>query len=128
CFWNASKQRGVLEARLAQHTPYGVELYDEVGVSKDALPVASTLAQALGTLRRRALAGQTDAPCIVDLLKLEVDALEVFRLLTLCMKTKSPINALAELHGLLLRPNVRTFLGTVFSEEDLLSILRAAQA
>lgn len=128
-FWNAPRQRGILEARLVRATPHGIELYDEVGVAKDADPVSGSLPQALGVLRSRTLAAGESPAWFQELLRLEIDVLESFRLLTLCMKTRSPINALAELHGLVLKPAVRAFVGSgTFAEEDLLSISRAAQA
>src|SRR5262245_34429961 len=79
-FWNAPRQRGVLDARLVRRAEQGIELYDEVGVAKDAETVSASLPQALGVLRQRAFAATSPVPWLTELLRLEVDVLESFRI------------------------------------------------
>jgi hypothetical protein len=119
-FWNAKGgPRGVLEARLAQRTDEGVKLYDEVGAGFAADRVTQGYPAALGVLRARHLGRGIDGPFALELNRLEIDLLECFRLLTLCLQTRSPINALAELDKLLRQPNVRHFTRDIFDEHDL---------
>ena len=119
-FWNAKGgPRGVLEARLAQRTDQGFRLYDEVGAGFVADRVTQGYPAALGVLRARHLGKGAFGPYALELNRLEIDLLECFRLLTLCLQTRSPINALAELDKLLAQPNVRHFTRDIFDEHDL---------
>src|SRR5581483_11202078 len=103
--------KGTLEARLVERTEQGFRLYDEVGAGFAAERVTQSYPAALGVLRARTLAK--------DLIRFELDLLECFRLLTLCLQTRSPLNALADLENKLTDPNLRTFTYGVFDDNDL---------
>lgn len=119
-FWNAGKgQKGVLEARIVERTEHGVVLYDEVGAGFVCERVPGTLPAALGVFRGRVLGQEgIDAPYAKDVLHLELDLLECFRLTTLCMKTRNPINALADMNRFLRKPNVGLFFLDSFADKD----------
>jgi hypothetical protein len=117
-FWNAPVTKGVLEARLVERTPHGLRLYDEVGAGITAERVTATYPGALGVLRARILRAGATVPYAPDLVRLELDVLQCLRLVTLCLKTRSPINALAEIDKILRKPNPRQFTAEAFDEED----------
>ncbi|MEZ0231048.1 MAG: hypothetical protein ACAI25_20705 [Planctomycetota bacterium] len=118
-FWNApTRPRGILEARLLERTDHGFRLFDEVGAGFVADRVVSSYPAALGILRSRTLAKNFEHPLAKDLIRFEIDLLECFRLLTLCLQTRSPINALADLDRLLSGPNLRLFTQGVFDDQD----------
>lgn len=119
-FWNSPRPpRGILEARLVERTEHGFKLYDEVGAGFVADRVTGSYAAALGVLRARNLAKGADGRFAKDLIRFELDLLECSRLLTLCLQTRSPINALADIDRLVNQPNLRAFTQAVFDEQDL---------
>lgn len=118
-FWNTPRSpRGILEARLVERMDQGFRIYDEVGAGFAADRVVQSYPAALGVLRARTLAKSVEHPFAKDLIRFEIDLLECLRLLTLCLQTRSPINALADLERLLSGPNLRHFTQAVFDEGD----------
>src|SRR5579883_1329014 len=100
-YFNAPRVPGTLEARLCERSEQGFRLYDEVGAGFAADRVTGSYAAALGVFRARVFAKGFEGPYARELVRFEIDLLECFRLLTLCLQTRSPINALAELDRLL---------------------------
>jgi hypothetical protein len=118
-FWNAPKPpRGVLEARLVESTSHGFKLYDEVGAGFTADRVVHSYPAALGIFRSKHLGTVANDPYTRDLVRLEIDLLELFRLTGLCLQTRSPINAIAEMDRLLTEKNVRAFTQGTFDDQD----------
>jgi hypothetical protein len=117
-FWNAPAAKGVLEARLAERTPHGFRLFDEVGAGFAAERVTGSFAAAMGVFRGRVLTTAFEGPYAPDLTRLDIDVLECFRLFTLCLKTKSPLNALASIDDLLKNKNVARFFEADIEEAD----------
>lgn len=117
-FWNAPRSKGILDARLVERTEQGFRLYDEVGAGFAADRVVQSYPAALGVLRSRTLAKSVEHPFAKDLIRFEIDLLECFRLLTLCLQTRSPINALADLDRLLAGANLRAFTQGIFDDGD----------
>lgn len=118
-FFNAPG-RGVLGARLHVRGKGGVRLYDEVGAGlPDAEFVAESYFGALGVIRHRALgAGDPALPYARDLLELDLELLELFRLTTLLMRPRDPLEALRQLHALLGRPSLRGCVESVFERDE----------
>lgn len=133
-WWN-EPAKACLGARLVVRGARGLWFYDEVGAQ---LPGAETVAEsyhaALGELRRRALGldapDAAPAPYARDLLLLDLDLLELLRLITLLVKTSAPVEAMRELARLLERPAVRRFADDVLSadERDVLLASPSAEA
>lgn len=113
--------RGVLGARLHVRGRGGVRLYDEVGAGlPDAEMVTDSYFAALGVVRHRALGkGEVTLPYARDLLDLDLDILELFRLTTLLMRPQNPLDALRDLHVLLQRPSLRWCVEDVFDRDEL---------
>lgn len=118
--------KGCLGARLYVRSGDGVRLYDEVGASlSGAEKVADTIHGALGVLRQRAAHAEGGSPYLPDLLELDLDLLEVFRLSTFLLQTRSPQETLGQLLALMQRSGVRAFCDDVFDADDL-SAMRMA--
>jgi hypothetical protein len=112
--------KGCLESRLSVRGDDGVRLYDEVGAGFDeAEMVPATYSGALGVLRQRALGDkELAAPYAADVVALDLDLLELFRLSTLLLHTENPFDTVLLLDRLLKRPTVGRFAKGLFDEGD----------
>lgn len=119
-FYNVAA-RGVLGARLHARGGGGVRLYDEVGAGMPgAEMVTESYFAALGVIRHRALGkGEVKLPYARDLVDLDLEVLELFRLTTLLMRPQNPLGALRELHRVLSAPSLRWCVEAVFDEDEL---------
>jgi hypothetical protein len=120
-YFNVSGQ-GCLGARIYLRAEEGVQIYDEVGAGiPGSEMVSDSFPGAMGVLRRRALGdgkGAVTTPFARDLLELDLDLLEVLRLSTFLLQTRSPKNVLSDLHALLMKPTVKAFAWEAFDEDD----------
>lgn len=112
--------KGVLGARLHVRGKGGVRLYDEVGAGlPDAEMVTETYFGAMGVLRHRALGkGEATSVYARDLLELDLDLLELFRLTSLLLRPQNPLGALREIHALLQKPALKHAVDDVFDKDD----------
>jgi len=125
--YNAPSTPGVLGARLARRLPEGWVLYDEVGAGfKDAERVADSYPAALGALRERWRQDEATTPVARDLLSVELDLLELLRLATLMLRTRSTEQVSHDIVRLLRRPTIETFAAAAFSEDDMHALRRIA--
>lgn len=113
--------KGVLGARLHVRGKGGVRLYDEVGAGlPDSEMVTESFFGAMGVIRHRALGkGDPAAAYARDLLELDLDVLELFRLTGLLMRPQNPLGALREINALLIKPSLRQAVEDVFDKDDL---------
>ena len=128
-FYNVAGE-GCLGARLSVRGETGLLLYDEVGANlKGSERVTESFHSALGVLRARALSpeGRETLPYAVDMLRLDLDLLEAYRLSTLLLQTQSPQRVLVDLHGLLQNPSVRAFAYDAFDDDDRETLADAAE-
>lgn len=113
--------KGTLGARLQVRGATGVRLYDEVGAGlPDAEFVTESYSAALGVLRHRALGGKEPLaqPWARDLLDLDLDLLELFRLASTLVRTDRPRRTTIAIHALLQAPHLERFVQEAFDQED----------
>jgi hypothetical protein len=113
--------KGVLGARLHVRGKGGVRLYDEVGAGlPDAEMVTDSFFSAMGVIRHRALGkNEVTAAYAPDLLELDLDLLELFRLTTLLMRPQNPLHALRDIHALMSKPSLAAAVREVFDQDAL---------
>ena len=125
--FNAPSVPGTLGARLARRLPEGWAIYDEVGAGfKDSERIADSYPAALGLLRDRWQSEEVMSPVQRDLIGVELDLLELLRLATLMLRTRSTEQVSHDIVRLLRRQSIELFASAAFSEGDMHALRRIA--